>query len=229
MEAGDLAVELSGQAADGSGRERHPGESLRERGRLSSREAAQEGRPQKFVNRARPSGRTLEERGPIGDFSGSRQPQLDGADLGREPAPEVAVAIAGPIERALVWPGCEKGCQGRTASGRARSRSPRPLAQAAGPPTAMTRLGPPSSASLAFGGREQLGFASGVLLVVLVTHRLYARLPPGKVHRKRYGAELLGHSDVKTTMIYTHVLNRGPAGVRSPVDGLWARMLCRSA
>jgi site-specific recombinase XerD len=32
--------------------------------------------------------------------------------------------------------------------------------------------------------------------------------------------ELLGHNDVRTTMIYAHVLNRGGRGVKGPVNAL---------
>jgi len=39
--------------------------------------------------------------------------------------------------------------------------------------------------------------------------------------------ELLGHNDVRTTMIYAHVLNRGGPLIRSPADGLLGPGLCR--
>src|SRR5450759_5515500 len=55
----------------------------------------------------------------------------------------------------------------RPPSWRAGSRSPHPQVRGVGHPTAMTRRGPPASASLAFDDLERLGFPLGVLLVVV--------------------------------------------------------------
>jgi site-specific recombinase XerD len=49
-------------------------------------------------------------------------------------------------------------------------------------------------------------------------HRLFATQLLESGSDMRTVQELPGHQDVKTTMIYTHVLNRGAKAVRSPLD-----------
>ena len=62
--------------------------------------------------------------------------------------------------------------------------------------------------------RTPNGVGSGSFHNSLATHVLEAGYDIRTVQ------DLLGHQDVRTTMIYTHVLNRGGRGVRSPADVL---------
>ena len=58
-------------------------------------------------------------------------------------------------------------------------------------------------------GEKKIGFTMAILA---------ARPEPDKAKLLDQVRELLGHKDVSTTMIYTHVLNRPGIGLKSPLD-----------